>query len=306
MSDNVNVSAPAQSSPQQAAASNTSAQATQAASTPTQAPQAKPPEAELYDVKVNGKTIKMTRQELIDHASMSHAANSKFEEAAKQRKQVEKIIQTAKSNPIEALMDPALGLSKEEIRSAFERWYSQEFIEPETLTQDQKKAKDLERELEKYRREEKERAEQTEREQQEKLTTQQREYLQNQIVEAMESSGLPKTKFFASRMAFYMRQNLLNGWDAPIDMIVRQVKNERQAMMSDLVQNSDAKALISLLGEEVITKIRQHDLEQLRERRKIPAPTSTNGAGVGPVGSLEKVSFSEVNRRLREMRKGNF
>lgn len=266
-------------------------------------PQSSQP-SETFDVKVNGRTIKMTRQELIDHASMSHAAQSKFEEAATIRKQVDKIVKTAKSNPIEALMDPALGLTKDQIRDAFETWYSKEYIEPESLTAEQRKLKEYEERIKKFEDGEKEKKQREEQDAHEKLTTQQREYLQNQIVEALESSGLPRTKFFASRMAFYMRQNMLNGWEAPIGVIVKQVKAERQGMMSDLVQSSDAKTLIGLLGDEIINKIRKHDLEELRNRRQAQAPSFGSRPNVPDTN--EKISSSEVNRRLREMRSGKW
>src|SRR6478752_3328124 len=46
--------------------------------------------SDIFEVKVNGKVVKMTRQELIDNASMVHAANARFEEAAKTKKEVER------------------------------------------------------------------------------------------------------------------------------------------------------------------------------------------------------------------------
>lgn len=258
--------------------------------------------SELYEVKVNGKVVKMTRDEVISHASMSHAAQSKFEEAAKTRKQVEKIISTAKSNPIQALMDPSLGLTKDQIRDAFEKWYTAEYIEPETLSPDQRKMKELEQKLRKYEQDEQEKLLRSQQEQEEQLTNKQREYLQNQIIEAMDKSGLPKTKFLAGRMAFYMRENLKNGWEAPIEMIVSQVKKERQAMMSDLVSHSEGESLIQMLGDEVVNKIRQHDLKQLRSKRQ-GIPTSM-GYGNSQPNRDEKISSTEVARRLREMRSG--
>lgn len=264
-----------------------------------------PAPSEIFDVKVNGKVVKMTRQEVLDHASMSHTANSKFDEASKQRKQIDKILTTAKTNPIEALMDPALGLTKDQIRLAFEKWYNDEFIAPESLNEDQKKVRQYEAELKKYKETEEAKKKQDEQDETEKLTAQQRQYLQAQIIEAMDASGLPKTKFFVSRMAFYMRQNVLNGWEAPIDMIVKQVKNERQEMMADFSDGSTAEQLIALLGDGVINKIRQHDLKQLRDKRQTRAPQSQYFGNSTP-NQPNKVSYSEVQQRLNQMRQGKF
>lgn len=261
---------------------------------PAQEP-AKAPE--LFEIKVNGKTQRLTRDELIARAQLSESATSRFEEAAQARKQVEKIISTARSNPIEALMDPALGLSKDQIRDAFEKWYAQEYIDPETLTPEQLRLRDSEAELKAYKDREREAKEKAEQEEQEKLTHQQTENLQKTIVEAMESSGLPKTKFFVSRMAFYMRQNLLNGWEAPTSVIVAQVRKERQEIMSDLTESSDPETLIALLGDGVVNKIRQHDLKKLREKR---APSFQPSQPREESETEEKVDYAEVKRAMRK------
>ena len=260
--------------------------------------------SEHFEVKVNGKTVKMSRDELIAHAAKSQAADQRFEEAARLRREASAFEEKVKKNQIQALMD--LGYTREQIRDSFEKWYSQEFIEPEALTPEQKKARDNERELEKYRQSEKERQEKDAKEQEEKLTAQQREYFSNQIIEAMEKSGLPKTKFFAQRMAFYMRQNALQGWDAPLDLIVSQVKKERQEIMSDLTENTSVDQIISLMGENVINKIRKHDLEQLRSRRQNQGVQKTGLDGYGNVENSEKLNYSDVNKRLRDMRMGKF
>ncbi len=293
-------SAPA---PTQAPPSSIEAPLGQTSSAPEKAAAPTPPE--MWDVKVNGKMVKMTRQEALDNASMSYAANDKFNEAAKLRKQVDSILSKAKSNPIEALMDPSLGLTKDQIRAAFEKWYTDEYIEPETLNADQKKAREYEIRLKKYEDQEKLAKEKAAQDEEERLTSQQRDYLQGQIIEAMEASGLPKTKFFVSRMAFYMRQNALNGWDAPINLIVKQVQNERQSMMGDMSDGATPEQLVALLGESASQKINSYYLKQLRDKRGQFAPAATNNprAGTGPL-SGEKISSSEVTRRLRDMRMG--
>lgn len=268
-------------------------------------PNTHPTSNEYFDVKVNGKMVKMSKQEVLDHASMAYHANDRFNEAKKIKSQIDKIIGTAKQDPIQALLDPALGLSKEQIRDAMEKWYHQEFIEPESLNEDQKRNKELQAKLRKYQEQEELAKRQSEEEEQTKLTSHHREILTQQIIEALETSGLPKTKFFASRMAFYMRQNATNGWEAPLDLIVKQVKQERTQIMSDMSEGASAEQLISLLGDSVINKIRQHDLKKLREKRNLP-PASVSDNSVSSTRTGEKVYSSDVNRRLRDMRSGRW
>jgi hypothetical protein len=259
---------------------------------------------EVFDVKVNGRIQKMTRQEVIDHASMSYAANQKFNEAKSLKAEHERLTSLARKNPLEALLDPSLGLSKDQIRDAMEEWYNREFIEPETLSPEQRQIKQYELELKKYQDQERERKDQYEKDQLEKLTSTQRDYLQKQIIDALETSGLPKTKFFASRMAFYMQQNFKNGWEAPLEMIINQVKNERRLMMGDLTEQSDAKQIIDMLGEGVINKIRKYDLEQLRAKRsgnhREFESYQDHSSGKGSKDTRT------VNQRLRDIRMGKF
>lgn len=264
----------------------------------------KPAAPEYYDVKVKGKVVKMTRQEVLDHASMAAHANERFNEAKQLEGRFSKFQESVKNTPIQALLDPALGLTKDQIRNAVEDWYHKEYIEPETLTEDQRRIREYESKLKTFEEEKALRQKELQHQEETRLTNQQREVLQNQIVEAMESSGLPKTKFFASRMAFYMRQNIVNGWEAPIEMIVKAVKNERSQIMSDLSEGASAEQLISMFGDGIINKIRQHDLQQLRAKRNLPPSTasSTNRAGTGVV--QEKLSAGDVNRRLRDIRMG--
>lgn len=268
---------------------------------PQEAAKATPPE--LFEFKVNGRDVKMTRQELIDNASMSHAANEKFNEAKKQRTEVDRIIKTAKSNPIEALMDPALGLTKDQIRTAFENWYAKEVIEVETLSREERQMKELQEWKARREAEDQERKAREEQEAQEKMTAQQRDYLQGQIIDAIDKSGLPKTPATVARIAFYMRQNLLNGWEAPMEMIVRQVKQERQESFRNETQASTVEQVIELLGEDFVNKIRKHDLEQLRKRREAPRVESQNKY-LSSNNSNERISSQEVRRRLREMASG--
>jgi hypothetical protein len=263
---------------------------------------------ELFTIKVNGKERRMTRQELMDHASMSYAANEKFTEAKQVRQKVDRIINTAKSNPIEALMDPELGLSKDQIRDAFEAWYAKEFIEPEMMTEEQRKLKQYEEQLAKYREQEEKSRKQKEEEEFNKLTEQQRNYLQTQLIEAMDKSNLPKTPKIVQRIAFFMKQNIENGWDAPIDFIVRKVKEERQAEIKDDIQNASIEQLVDLFGEDAIKKLQKHAIEKLRQSRgqKVQSFTKTDNKDPFTDKQKRRLYIDDVEERLRKMRTGEF
>lgn len=268
--------------------------------------------AELYDVPVGGKTVKMTLQEMRDSASMVKAANQRFDEAAQIRKQQEKFRGTVKSNPIQALLEE--GATDDEIRDHFEKWYNEKYIEPESMSAEDRKIKEYEAKLKKYEENEKASKDRQEQEKQDKLTSQQRTHLQTQIIEALKSSKLPQgNPEIVKRIAFFMRQNLNNGWDAPMDMIVRQVQTERQEMFKPDLVTTPIPEFLELYGEDgkaFINRIRQFDLEQLRQKRaeRTPGFSANNSTRVStnPIEQGEKVSYKDVNQRLREMRTGKY
>ncbi len=301
MSETVSSTTP--TTPPSGVQSGTVPQASEPNKTNTPSATASPPE--LFDVKVNGQVVKMTRQEMHDHASMAFAAEQKFKEASKMRKELEAKKEIYKANPIQALLDFTEGMTPEQRRQILEDYYAKQYIEPETLTAEQRQLRELQEFKRRKEEEEQERQEKERNEAEQKLTHQQREYLQSQIIEAMDKSGLPKTKFFVQRMAFYMRQNLVNGWDAPIEMIIRQVQNERKQIIEDLTQNSSAEQIIQLFGDSLINKIRKYDLEKLREsRNQRTQPFQNSLESPDPVS--RKIDYAEVNRRLRDMRTGRF
>ncbi len=260
---------------------------------------------EMFEVKVNGRTVKMSRQEVLEHASLSHAANQKFDEASKMRKEFEESKSKYSKDPVKAFLDFAKDLPPAEKRKALEEFYMREYIEPENMTAEQKKLKAYELKVQEYEAREKEKAEKEEADKSSKLVEQQRDYLQNQIIEALETSNLPKSKDTVKRIAFYMRQNLMNGWDAPMDMIIRQVKNERQSSIRDEIQTSSAEQILELLGDEVVNKIRRYDLQKLRDSRQAP-PVMTNrpNAGTGKIENEGRLNSRDVNERLRQLRMG--
>jgi len=273
---------------------------------PKEAP--KPPE-ELFEVKVHGRTRKVNRDELIKMAQLAESANERFETAAAKERKAQSIIEKAKANPMAALMDPELGLSKEQIREAMESWYSQEFIEPETLTEDQRKSKTLEAELARYKDLERRYHEKKEREAQEKADAEITQKTQSDIIEALEAHKLPKSKSVVKRIAFYMRQNLANGWEAPMDLIVQQVKNDMRSEDSE-ISSYTYEQVIDRFGEDFVNMVIRENLKKLREKRQ--------SAGAQPFAGIptddgepskrsepkERLTMSEVNERLRKMRGG--
>jgi hypothetical protein len=292
----------------QGSAGAPSAPLTQAGSKPATPPvdAAATPPPKTYEVKVNGKIRKYTEDEMVARARMAESADERFSEAAKIKKQAEAVIGRIRDpeQMMDALMDPALGLSKDQIRAKFEAWYEREFIETEKLTEPEKKLRDAEAKLKKYAEDDKKREEAKTKAEQDDLTAKARGEIQKQIIEALDTNSLPKTNFTVRRLAYWIQRNQQNGFNAPVSLLVSQVRNEFNSTIRDMVESSDGEALVQLMGEGIIQKLRKYDLEQLKKLRggnQAPQDSGTT-APTGPPRDRALTS-SEVTERLRELQR---
>jgi hypothetical protein len=254
------------------------------------------PDTERFEMKVNGKVVHVNRSEAIRLAQLGHAATERFESAAQKEKKIDAILANAKKNPIAALQE--LGLSKEELRERLEEYYSREYIEPETLTEEQRKYKAMERELEERRAAEKEWKQKQQEEQDRVETDAARVTFEKQIIDAMETYKLAKTKRNLRAIAYNMKVNLDRGINAPMELIIDQVKREQKAEDAELSTYS-YQDILERFGQEFINKIRAEDLKQLRDRRaKQGAPSFSE---LAKPATQTKITMREASAKLKAM-----
>lgn len=265
----------------------------------TEAPKA----PELYDVTINGQTRKYTLQQLRDKASLSEAAMERFEEASKLSKKSQGFQENLKKDFMKALMDPELGLSKDQIRERFENWYKENYIDPEQMTHEQRRIRELEAREKERNEKEAERTQREQAEQQERGISAERETIQRSIIDALETSDLPKNRFTVGRMAYWQKQNLIRGFDAPMEVIVGQVRQERQDIVRSEFQGiKSVEQAIDLVGEEFINMLRKFDVERLKKRFNEPtvakpANNLTKG-GARPMADVDAY-FNNLRRSKR-------
>ena len=230
----------------------------------------------LYDVVIDGKSQRLTLEQLKAKASLAEAAHKRFEEAAKISKAQEAQKAKMKQDFIGHLIEN--GLTKDEIRAKMESWYKEEFIDPETLTPEQRELQALKKFKEQIDYEKKTTQEKEAQRQEAEVVARFREEYQKNIIGMLEKYELPKNRFTVGRVAYWQKQNLDNGYDAPDEVIVAQVKEERQNILREETASASPAELIAFLGDDVVNKIRKYDLEQLKKKfsgRPTEAPKST-------------------------------
>lgn len=258
------------------------------------------PIAELFEVKVNGRVQKMTRQEVIDAASMSHAANQKFDEASQTRKKLDRIVNNAGENPIAALEE--LGLSKEKTIEAFEKWYLKNVVEPSTLTEEQRTQKDRDERLARYEAEEKSRKEKDAQDAEAKADEEVRKVVQSELIDLLKKSNLPENKFLASRLAFWKAENGRRGFDAPDSLLIRKVREEQQSIVRGNLTGATYEQVVDMCGEDWVNGFLKTAIEHVRKSRETRQPTF----GETPMGAgmRDKTDYNDVNDRLRKIKLG--
>lgn len=259
---------------------------------------------ETYEVKVDGKTVKMSLDELKKNAGLGKKAYSNLEEAAKIRSDADAKLDRIKTPKaaLQYLTDPSNGYKANEVREAFEEWYKETYIDPEGMTPEQKRIAELERENKKFKETQAERESREKAEREAEMDRQGSEQLQKELTVLLEESGLPKTKFTASRLAYWMRVNESKGINAPKEMIIEQVRIERNNIVKSMADSCDGEALVQALGEDVVKKIRQYDLKKIRERRGISEPQAKEDDIFDKDKPREKISLREVRERARQFK----
>lgn len=287
----------------EATASATSTQTTQspagaaspasASHTPSKSdqPNAAPAAAsKTFKIKVDGKEQEVSESELLELASAGKAANQRFQDAAKMRKEAEQWLKLAEQDPSEFFKrtgkDP--------------RKWSEEFLlrelQKEAETPEQKKARENEEALRQYRDKEKKDAENKESQDREKLTNSERERLDKLFTQALYESGLPRTKFTVKRMAELQLINIKNKFELKPDQLAKLVREDYINEQKSLLGALEGDQLLDFLGPEITKKFSKAQIAKLKSR---------GGGGGSSKGGPVARNQPETGMTWREYQKKN-
>jgi hypothetical protein len=236
-------------------------------------------------VKIDGREVEVDSKELpawfreaageeeaLSTYRLRAAAQARMKEAAELRKQSEAVIGRVK-NP-EQMMDALLELhdgKQDAVDRAVEAYYAKRLRESE-MTPEQ-------RELEQYRRreadrtrQEQERVEQQRQQEAARLREQYAKQWQAEFPEAAKGSKLPWSKPIAARMVQHARAALEAGEQVDAKAIARDVAAELREEWEAIHGSADDDALLGLIGEERMKRIRARDVERLKAAQMPPTP----------------------------------
>jgi len=221
-------------------------------------------------------------------------ANSKMQEAAQMRKEAENFIQSLKDDPFKALGNESLGLN---VRDLAEQYlYNQ--LEMDAMTPEQRQQKTDNEELARRRTHEADTKEaretQTKQDEQSKYRTE----FTTKIKESLDGSGIPVTDWTIARMAGYMRQAVSKGLDSSPANLIQFVRQDWIKSNRDFFgQIGDTEELISVLGDDTMTRIRKHQVAKYKAGTQKPANVVQNAEP----RAAQKKAYSSVEEMREDM-----
>lgn len=276
------------SAPAAEGAASQQPQETQSQQTPQQQPQAKS-NKKAFDLKVNNEIKKLeldldNQEELTKYLQKAMAFDTKAQEAASMRKQIEDIsnyLSEAKGNPaaIRKLISELGGDEKALAQAIMEEEIERSKKSPEQL--------EHEKLLQELNSEKKER----EKLVQEKLEMQKQQQLneettkiESEMMEALDSNAIPKNPYFIKKLAEYGMLAAKQGIDISFKELVPLVKKELRNDLKDLFELSGDDFIEELLTKDRIANIRKR---QLAEARQIVPKADIKDAGSSSTGKKE-------------------
>ncbi len=233
-----------------------------------------------YKVKVDNEELEVDEDELKRGYAHNKAAAKRMEQAAEMRKQYEREVQIAKgfeqwidnvkSNP-EALFSLAeqLGLDVDDI--AMKR--AAERLKYEYMDENQRRAYDNERELQRYKQMEQKQAELQRQQAEQQFVAKARETVENEFVEFFTEQGIRPTPTVLARIAELKLGAASAGKQISVAQAYQRVVKEQQQARLELLANLSEDDIKSLPKEQ-LQKLRQADMRQFNQGRRPTAQAS--------------------------------
>lgn len=249
--------------------------------------------ARKHKLNVKGKDVEVDDKELLKRAQMGFAAEEKWQEASKMRKQVEGFIQLLQKDPGQAL--EKLGFDVDKLAEARIQQRIEEMKKsPEQL------------ELEKIKREHESLLAERERERQEghqrEMQRMQNDYavqVENEIMQALDNPdfGLPKSPYFIKRIADVLIYDINKNGKQTLSAskAAEIVRDEVKSEWQEVYQLSPDEVFEQMIGKDRLNKYRRSKIK----KQATSKPTSVND--VRPTGTTEiqKVTDQKAADRVR-------
>lgn len=251
-----------------------------------------------FTIKVDGQVLELSKDEMVKYAQLGKAGQARMEEAARIKTEAMQLVKMLRDNPEAVLADPYVLGSEEKVIELAQKILSKK-MEDEQKSPEAREKERLEKELEELRQKVKQDEEQRQAAEYERMVQQQEAQLEEQITEALETSGLPKSPFVLKRLADVMIAAAENEKDISPKQALNIVKREMQKDIREYIDALQEDALEEFISAEKVKKLRNRQIAKLKaEQAAAPKPTETKEVASAPVEAKknEKINMRKFLR----------
>lgn len=253
------------------------------------------PQKKKFKYKADNQEIEeeLDDNEIASRLSLAKAANKRMQEAAATKKQTEQLLKALQENPLQVLNDDRI-MGQKKFREIAESFLIEQ-LKLEQMSPEQRQQLDRDKELERYKEQERLRKQDEEKQKLAGLEKQYIEKFEKTIIDALQSSGLPKNPKTVASMARLLQLSIKNGIEADSKTLAKMVRDEYQSDLKSIVSGLEPEQLLAMFGDDVANKIRKYDLSKLQLKNPTPTkqPVKTEG------GATPKMSPREFDEYLR-------
>jgi len=258
-----------------------------------------------YQLKVNNKMRDIeldlgNDEEVQKYLQKAMGADERFQEAATVRKQMEQLINELKTNPLAILKHKALGL---DIKKLAEQVMNEE-IEELSLTDEQKKIKQLEGMLKEKEEREKTLEEEKQEARKAQLNQAAADELDYSISEALTASALPRSPYVVKRVTDAMITAIELGYNnvtvaQVMPFIEEQMVGELQRLFEDAPEETADKLLERFVGKKSLDRYRSNRVKKAKARA--PADSASKITDTGKNVAAKEAPQDAKKVRFKDM-----
>lgn len=241
-------------------------------------------------------------------AQMMSKADQRLREASEKEKKYSSLPERLRKEGAKVLQE--LGLNEVELEQFAEGLLLPK-IQQQMLTEEQRQVLDARNRAESAERRIKEIEERAQQAEQDRLTSEHQQRIGSQFVQALEKTGLPQSSapWAVRRMAALAEKADELELDFSPDDLATIVRDDFMQEHRALASGMSPEQIIAWLGDDVVKKIRQHDIARLKQRlpggmTQPPAQGITNSTAPKTNGTRKYMSetewLEEEQRRIRE------
>jgi hypothetical protein len=262
-----------------------------------------------YRVKVDGKEIEVSTDELLRGYSHAAAANKRLAEAAQERKKSTELAQRA-NQVLSRLESGDVGflvekLGPQKARQAFEDFLLAQ-MEYDQLPDSEKRARELEKKLRAIEDEKKKSAEEHEQREYQRTLEQAQADIDRDVGDALQKLGKKPTPRLVIRVIDEMMAHMgVKDSPLPADKAVEMARQGIYADIAEYVSDMSPEEAFKVLPKPFLDRLRQHEVTKVlgdKQQRRVKAQGSSSSEEVKPLSTDDW--FAKRAKELQKRKRG--